>query len=103
MRRKKMKEAARINDILASVLKNGGLAKKIVQYSIFEIWGELVGETIAKRAKPKKMQGNTLVVAAKSAAWAQELSFMKPMILKKIRERFPDAFVTDIKFTAGIL
>jgi predicted nucleic acid-binding Zn ribbon protein len=103
MRRKKMKEAAQISEILMNVLKKGGLAKKVVQYSIFEIWEELVGETIAKRTTPKKMQGNTLVVAAKSAAWAQELSFMKPMILKKIRERFPDAFVTDIKFTAGIL
>ena len=45
------------------------------------------------------MQGNVLIVAAKNAAWAQELSFMKPMILKKIHEMMGGCEIEDIRFT----
>jgi predicted nucleic acid-binding Zn ribbon protein len=99
-KRPKLKEPLAIAGILQGVLKGKGILKKVTQYSVFEAWEGLVGPTIAKRATPKKMQGETLVVQAVSSAWAQELSFMKAAILKKIKEELPDAAINDIRFTA---
>jgi len=93
-----MKSPEAISGILAGVLKHKGLLKKIHQYSVFEVWQKIVGPTIAKQATPKKMQGQTLVVQTKSASWASELSFMKPAILKRIKENVPDAEITDLRF-----
>ncbi len=98
MKRKSMKEPLAIAGILEHVLQRKGIAKKMAQYNIFEEWKEIVGDTIAKCATPHKMQGNTLVVCAKNASWANELAFMKPQILKKIREKSPDSLIEDIRF-----
>ena len=99
MKRRPLKNPVSISEILGSVLKYRGLGKKIAQYSIFESWAQIVGPTISKQTTPKKMQGNVLIVAAKNAAWAQELSFMKPMILKKIHEMMGGCEIEDIRFT----
>lgn len=95
-----MRSPEAITGILDGILKQKGLTKKIQQYSVFEVWQEIVGPTLAKETTPRKMQGQTLVVQARNAAWAQELSFMKPMILKKIKEFVPDAEICDIRFVA---
>jgi len=93
-----MKSPEAISGILQGVLKHKGFLKKIHQYSVFEVWQNIVGPTIAKQALPKRMQGKTLIVQAKSSSWASELSFMKPAILRRIREKVPEAEITDLKF-----
>lgn len=101
MRRPPLKRPLAIAEILESILKRRGLGKKLKQYSLFEIWNELVGPLLAKQTRPKRMQGNTLIVTAKSASWVQELFFMKPFIIKKIEENIPGAGITDIRFIVG--
>ena len=93
-----MKEPLAIAGILEKFLQGKGITKKMAQYNVFEEWKEIVGDTISKCATPQKMQGNTLVVCAKNAAWANELAFMKLQILKKIREKSPDSQIADIRF-----
>lgn len=101
MKRKAMEKPANVAEILHGVLKNKGMAKKIDQYSVFSIWENIVGSTIAERATPSKMQGDTLIITTKNAGWAHELSFMKQEILKRIHEALPNATINDIRFIAG--
>jgi predicted nucleic acid-binding Zn ribbon protein len=101
MKRKKMQHAEAVSTILSQVLKDKGIAKKIVQYSIFEVWEEIVGTTIAKHTEPLRVVGDTLVVKTKNPAWANELTFMKPEILKKIHKHIPDGSIKEIRFTAA--
>jgi predicted nucleic acid-binding Zn ribbon protein len=98
MKRKPLKAPLAIGEVLENVLQRKGIAKKMAQYTVFEEWRNIVGETIARCAVPQKVQGSTLVVRAKNAAWANELAFMKPQILKKIRESSPDSLIEDIRF-----
>lgn len=101
MKRKPMKEPLQIAGILSGILQKKGLGSKLAQYQVFEIWDSVVGPTISKQAQPLKMQGQTLLVSAKNSGWAQELTFMKPFILKKINEALPNSGIKDIRFTAG--
>jgi len=98
-KREPLKNPKAISEILSGVLSGRGFDKKIRQYSIFEAWGEIVGPTISKHSRPAKMQGDTLIVEAKSATWVQELTFMKSMILKKINEISANSGISDIRFT----
>ena len=100
-KREKMPRPEAISEILAGVLKGRGFDKKIKQYSVFNIWEDLVGPTISKQTEPQKVQGETLVVLAKNASWVQELSFMKGMMLKKIQEKIPNSGIVDIKFISS--
>lgn len=101
MKRKKMERAESVSNILGQILKDKGLSKKVVQYSIFEIWEEIVGSTIAKYTQPLRVVGDILIIKTKNSAWANELTFMKPEILKKIHEHIPDGSIKEIRFTAG--
>jgi len=101
MKRPRLKNPLPVANILDRMFKNKGFGKKLVQYSVFEIWSDVVGSTIAAKTTPRKMQGDTLVVTTTSAAWANELSFMKPVILKKIQEKIPEIEIKDIRFTAN--
>lgn len=101
MKRPPMKTPLKVSDLLGEMFKKSRLGRKLKQYSIFDAWEEIVGKTIAKQTAPKKMQGNSLIVAVSSHAWVQELQFMKPMIIKKILEHSPDSLISDIRFIVG--
>ncbi len=44
---------------------------------------------IAQHARPVDLRRGTLIVHTKTTAWAQELSFHEPDLLKAIRQRIP--------------
>jgi hypothetical protein len=51
-------------------------------------WRELAGPTIAAKARPVCLEPDgTLVVAASSAAWRQELTLAAPQLAQGLRER----------------
>jgi predicted nucleic acid-binding Zn ribbon protein len=97
-----------VKGILQAVLGKYGLDKKLEQYEFVLHWREIVGEDIAKRAVPESVQGTTLVVKVESAAWAQELSFQKKVILKRYQAAMKSdgsdkrkLFIKDIRFYVG--
>ena len=91
-----------IADILKGALKSHHLEKKVEDYAGFAFWDELVGEEIARVAKPQRIiKGNVLQVCVIDAAWAQELTFMKPTLLDKIHKRSLGAVIEDLVFVTG--
>lgn len=51
-----------------------------------EAWPGLVGEKMAARTKPYRLEGRRLFVGVESHAWAQELHYRKEEIKGMIRE-----------------
>jgi len=87
-----------VGSILKRVLKTHGLEKKLARYEFILQWKEIVGAEIAKRAKPEYLRGDTLIVLVESSIWAQELSFQKDIILRRLK-RFSDfEGLNDIHF-----
>jgi len=47
-------------------------------------WYDAVGDRVARRARPIRLERKVLTVRAATAVWAQELSFLAPTILKRL-------------------
>jgi hypothetical protein len=47
-------------------------------------WYDAVGDRVARRTRPIRLERNVLTVRAATAVWAQELSFLAPTIIKKL-------------------
>lgn len=64
-------------------------------------WKSIVGEFMAKNTIPLKIRSGTLIISTKHSIFAQELSFLAPTLLKKIKEKFPelDDKLNKIHFT----
>lgn len=73
-----------IKAILARALAQKGLDEKVERYEFVLHWSEIVGETLAKISKPDYIARKVLLVTVAHSAWAQELTFLKPTLLRKL-------------------
>jgi predicted nucleic acid-binding Zn ribbon protein len=90
-----------LGKVLESALKRLELEDAALEARAVMLWGQVVGEQMARATEAQKVQGGTLVVITRSSAWAQELSFQKPTILRKYRDRLGKEFVKDLRFVVG--
>ena len=95
------KRFARVGDILPTVLKSIGLDQRLREQEILAIWPEVVGEEVAARTRPFKIERGVLHVRVDHSTWMQELHFMENEILRKLREKAPDIKLVRIRFGSG--
>ncbi len=94
-----MNKPTPIAELLAHILGNNPRhEKKMRQYQLWSQWSVVVGEAIAAKAQPLRMQDTTLLIGVTSSAWVQELSMMKPRLLAKIHTVLDPALCTDLRF-----
>ena len=99
---RKSKTPESVQKILTSALSKFGLDKDIARYQFVLHWKDIVGEDIAQRTRPECFRNGALVVRVKDSSWAQELSFQKEVILKKLRNFISsDLKVDDVQFYVG--
>ena len=67
--------------------------------TLFDVWPSLVGEEAAEHLKIKDIKGKTLTLETDHPGWIQVAQHRKNEILEKIRERFPDKNIDNIKIS----
>lgn len=94
----KTSEARRLGDLIDEFTRQDGIADKLQAYNVVGEWETIVGEVIGRNTEISRIENGTLYVRTKNSAWRNELIFMKPAILKKIRDNYPGSGVDDIFF-----
>jgi predicted nucleic acid-binding Zn ribbon protein len=88
-----------ISAVLAKALGRTGLDKEINRYRFVLHWKEIVGEDIARFARPEAFKDGSLIITVMTSAWAQELSFHRETILTRLRKFAGDELsVKDLIF-----
>jgi len=82
-----------VSEVLARALNRAGLDKEINRYRFVLHWKEIVGEDIARFARPEGFKDGSLIVMVMTSAWAQELSFHRETILARLRKFAGDELV----------
>lgn len=93
--RKGQVDPLEVKTVLSKALQQFGISKDIARYSFVLHWKEIVGEELAKRTHPECIRQNRLVIRVLESSWAQELSFHKEHILKRLRPYLDDGVVVD--------
>lgn len=84
------------------MLRELGLEQRVKVGQFFSLWEEIVGEQIARHARPVEYRRGVIVVSVDSSAWLAELSqYMKPELLEKLRRRSGSITIKDVKFRIG--
>lgn len=65
--------------------------------SLFGGWGELVGDSLAEHSRVYELRHRTLIVDVDHPGWMQLLMLKKPVILGRIRRRYPQLEIRDVK------
>lgn len=85
---------AALGELTASL----GITRKLREYSIITSWKELVGEQIARVAKPQRVENGVLLVTVESAPWRAELTMRRREIVAKINAATGKKAIVDIRF-----
>jgi predicted nucleic acid-binding Zn ribbon protein len=93
---------APVGDILAKLLPRYGLADRLDEAEVLAAWREVVGDFLADNASPAGLARGTLTVTVLQPSVRYELErHWKPVILEKLRARFGQRTVREIRFRLG--
>jgi len=73
MRRK----PGRVGDILKSSFGRLGVNKRLKEYMVSRVWNDVVGNEIARRARPGRLIKGKLYVTVSTSPWMTELTHLK--------------------------
>jgi len=92
-----MKKAA---EILARLLEKGPAGASPF-HSLFGGWQEIAGPSLAEHCRAYEVRHHSLLVEADHPGWMQLLLMQKKAILARVRQRFPQLELQDIKVRVG--
>jgi Dna[CI] antecedent DciA-like protein len=69
--------------------------------AIAAAWSQIVGPEVGAHSRPVQIVRDALIVATRSSAWSQQLSFLSEAIVRAVRERMPATEVRNIRFRVG--
>lgn len=53
-------------------------------YRVQEQWAKVVGETVARHARPMAVEGNVLIVWVRNSQWMHEISYLREEIASRL-------------------
>ncbi|MCF6283943.1 MAG: DUF721 domain-containing protein [Candidatus Hydrogenedentes bacterium] len=85
-----------VGNILAKMKATTELGKHLEHAEIWEHWPDIVGEAVAKHARPKSIKDLQLRIEVDSAVWMHKINYRKWQILKRINKLARKELVSDI-------
>lgn len=93
-----MSEARKLGDIIKEFVRDETVSSKLKAYQVVGDWEKIVGSLISRNTEISRIENGILYVRTSNSTWRNELVFMKPMIMRKVKENYPDSGVDDIFF-----
>ena len=99
--RPRVRRAQPIAEVLAEVIRDLGLAKKLSEQRAVVDWAAVVGQKVAGHSRAVRVDGSRLFVEVDSSVWAQELTLMKRTILRELNARIGKDVIENVHFVLG--
>jgi predicted nucleic acid-binding Zn ribbon protein len=87
-----------IGSILETVLGERGYLTPCREWDVVRRWPGLVGPKLASVTECDRVENGVLYVRVASAAWRQEISYLKQRLLDTIAQETPCGSISDIVF-----
>ena len=86
---------------LDRVLRGLGAPEASGVSQVFDRWDEVVGEGMAARTRPLRLEGGTLVLAVDEPAIATHVRFLEPQLLERLTELLGPGRIESIELRVG--
>ena len=93
-----MAEFSRLGDILGSALERVAGSDEARAY---RGWARAAGGDVVAVTRPRRLARGVLTVECESSIWAQELTYLTPVILERLRSDDADTPVKELRFVTG--
>ena len=89
------------SDVLSGLVPQLANTTRWREYQVWQVWEEVVGEALARKARPSKIQNGKLFVTVASSTLMQELQFMKARLRDGLNQKLGVGTVKDLQFFIG--
>jgi predicted nucleic acid-binding Zn ribbon protein len=86
-----------IGESLDRLAKSLGVPGSSVLSSVFTKWDELVGAGVSAHAWPLSLSRGVLVVGVDQPAWATQLRFLAPELVRRLGAALPDGAIERVE------
>lgn len=100
-KRPRMKRPLPVATLLEAVFAGKPAQQRLKEAKAWQFWEQAVGPQIAARATPVSFRDGTLTVRVSGSAWMQQLSLLKPDILRQLNGAIGEPLVKDLFFRQG--
>lgn len=90
-----------IRQALDAVMRGLGAPEASGVHLVFDRWSEVVGEALAARTRPVKLDGSRLVLAVDEPAIATHVKFLQAELLARLGDLLGPGRVTAIDLRVG--
>lgn len=88
-----------VGNVINDLCRSWGIEKRLKEYNAISQWPQIVGDRIAKEARPLYVKGGKLFLYVEKAVWRNELTFMKKDIIQKMNRAVGAPLIRDIVFS----
>lgn len=90
-----------VGQILSKLTSRTGWAERMTLGRLRMSWADIVGEHIAARSEPVKLEDGILHIRADGSAWATELTLLSSSITQKAAAFLGGELVRDVRVSAS--
>lgn len=101
MARRQESDLEGVGYILGGVKLPKTVKDRLKNKELWTKWNEIVGAELSRVTEPAELRGKTLEIKVAHQAWAQQLHFLTPSILGKIKAVCPYAKIEELQFKVG--
>ena len=88
---------------LGDLVKNGieriGLKGAVHERQAAVIWKDIVGEKTAAVTSIDQVRDGIVYVTCRDSMWAQQLHFLRPLIIEKLNERLGEGVIREVRLS----
>lgn len=90
-----------LGEALDRVMKGLGAPPASGVHLVFDRWSEVVGESLAARTRPLRIEDACLVLAVDEPAMVTHVRFLQPELLARLEELLGEGRVTSLDLRVG--
>ncbi len=88
-----------LSELIKERIAGAGLKGAVREKAALKLWTEVVGAKTASVTNAERVQKGILYVSCKDSMWAQQLHFLRPVIIKKLNERLGEDIIKEIRLS----
>lgn len=92
-----------VKTALWTMMKQMGIEKRINHKMACLVWDDVVGAEIRANTNPAYVRSGILFVMVRSSSWANQLTFLKRDLIRKLNQNLEDEIIRDIRFQVGFI
>ena len=94
----KPRHPERVGGLLSALFERLRITERVDRAAVIGEWDDVVGEHIARVARPLRVRDRTLFVEVSSAAWMMELTMMRRELLRRVNAGRTNGRIEKIVF-----